>query len=71
MQEIKLSALPKRNKYDIAKSTGYEVVEFDKGKSNRCYIVGADRFIDNDFSCIDDVLLYLADKLLSRGIRVA
>lgn len=55
--------ISKHEKYNIAKKSGYIVKEFDKESgSPRCYIVGADKYINNDFKNIDEVLKFILPK---------
>lgn len=72
MSDIKLSEVKKFRKYQLAKIAGYIVEEFDKeSKSERCFIVGADAYIDNDFRNIDEVLKYISSELKSKGFNIA
>lgn len=65
MSIIKLSKLPKYKKFQLVEKEGYKVQEFEG--SRKCYIVGADNYIDNYFESIDEVLIMLSDKLLQKG----
>jgi len=70
--EVKLSETEKYEKFDLAKKAGYKVEEFDRNsRSGRCYIIGADNYIDNDFRSIDDVLRTISNELIRKGIAIA
>jgi hypothetical protein len=70
MSLIKLSEVPKYKKYQLATLMGYTVKETNK-ETGRCYISGADNYIDNDFKSIDEFLLTIKKDLYSRGFNVA
>lgn len=65
---VDLSQEPKYKKFQLASIVGYKVMEYNS--NGRCYIIGADNFIDNDFRCIDDVLLLINNELTTKGFRV-
>jgi hypothetical protein len=69
MSYIKLSEIKKYEKFQLANIAGYNVTE-DK-ETGRCYIVGADNCINNDFSNIDEVLKLIASDLKRKGFVVA
>lgn len=67
---VHLNAEEKFKKFRLASIAGYTVKEFEKGK-DRCYIDGADRFINNDFRNIDDVLFMISKELYIKGFNIA
>lgn len=67
---INLSTIKKQEKLQLADLVGCEIKEYENCRG-RCYIVGADKFIDNDFKNIDTVLLYIKDKLMRIGFKIA
>jgi hypothetical protein len=69
MSYIKLSEIDKDMKFKLAHVAGYKVEE-DK-ENNRCKIVGADNYIDNNFRNIDEVLLLIRSDLKRKGFIVA
>lgn len=69
MSYIKLSEIDKHIKFQLAAVAGYKVEE-DK-ETRRCYIVGADSYIDNCFRNIDEVLLLIRNDLKRKGFIVA
>mgnify|MGYP000944172422 CR=1 FL=1 len=72
MSKVILSKTEKNDKFKLASIAGYTVKEFDReSKSPRCYIVGADNYINNDFKNIDEVLKYISPDLMSKGFILA
>ena len=72
MSNIKLSVIKKHEKFKLASIAGYRVQEFDReSNSQRCYIVGADNYINNDFKNIDEVLKYISSDLKIKGFIIA
>ena len=69
MKRVVLSEQPKYKKFQLASVAGITVNEICP--SGRCYIVGADRYIDNDFRSIDDVLINTKDMLARKGFLIA
>lgn len=68
MCKVILSETEKYKKFQLAAIAGYEVKE-DKER-HKCYIVGADNYIDNNFRNIDDVLLLISSELRRIGFAV-
>ena len=69
MKRIILSEQPKYKKFQLASAAGFTVKEICP--SGKCIIVGADKYIDNDFRNIDDVLMNMRDILARKGFLIA
>lgn len=69
MSIISLSEIQKNEKFKLSYIVGYKVKEIDE--TGRCIILGADKYIDNDFPSIDDVLLLIRKELHSKGFNLA
>lgn len=68
MKRIILSEQPKYKKFQLASVAGFTVKEICP--SGKCIIVGADKYIDNDFRNIDDVLMNMRDILARKGFLI-
>lgn len=68
IKRIKLSEQPKYIKYRLASAVGLTVQEINP--KGRCIIVGADKYIENEFRSIDEVLLGFKDMLARKGFKV-
>ena len=67
MSNIILSEVPLYKKFQLADIAGYKVVKTD----NRYKIDGADNYINNDFSSIDDILKLVSGDLRGKGFIIA
>ena len=69
MTRVKLAVQPKYKKFQLASAAGFTVKEICP--SGKCIIVGADKYIDNNFRNIDDVLINMRDILARKGFLIA